>query len=130
MLDRILVLFLLKKSYGAGVFCSRPSARTLMGVTPIPSHRAPTSRVIIGKETVDVGGIQVELSICRPAFSCRDSLDSNVATFLATLDPLKYEDGCEINCSINGESFTVKEGFDCWKSASSKALQTSALDWA
>jgi hypothetical protein len=95
-----------------------------MGVTPIPSHRAPTSRVIIGKETVDVGGIQVELSICRPAFSCRDSLDSNVATFLATLDPLKYEDGCEINCSINGESFTVTERVDFWKIASSKALQT------
>ncbi len=101
----------------------------LMGATPLPSRLAPTSSVVIGKEMVDVGGLQVELSICRPTFSFRDDLDSNVASFLSTLDPYNYGNGEDIQCSINGESFVVKEGVDFWKSAASKAMKTKSLDW-
>eukprot|EP00590_Aulacoseira_subarctica_P009987 CAMPEP_0172418170 /NCGR_PEP_ID=MMETSP1064-20121228/4688_1 /TAXON_ID=202472 /ORGANISM="Aulacoseira subarctica , Strain CCAP 1002/5" /LENGTH=1169 /DNA_ID=CAMNT_0013156975 /DNA_START=55 /DNA_END=3565 /DNA_ORIENTATION=+ len=101
----------------------------LMGATPIPLRLAPSWSVVIGKEVVDVGGSQVELFICRPTISVRDDLDNNVTSFLATLDPYQYEDGCEIRCTIDDESFVLKEGVDFWKTAAFKALSTKSLQW-
>jgi len=68
MLDRILVLFLLKNSYGAGVFSSRPNSDRGKAVNNI-STVFEVCDVGRGNLAISVGGIKkyffCNLHICR-----------------------------------------------------------------
>jgi isoleucyl-tRNA synthetase len=97
------------------------------GSVPMPQRYAPAWSVVLGKDTVDVGGTSVVLTICRPAVSARDDLEEVVKKYLATLEPGMLSS--ELSCTIDGKEFALKEGEEYWKSACEKARANQTVEW-
>lgn len=99
------------------------------GAVPLPQRLAPDWRVVISSETVDVGGSQVTVSICRPALALKDSLDEGAVKILSTKEPSEFTAGQSFAYSLDGNSYEVKEGVDFWLSTAAKAKATKKLSW-
>lgn len=97
------------------------------GAVPIPKRCAPPGIVVLGSDTVDVGGSNVIVYICRPALATRDDLNELAANYLSTLGPSGV-DG-EIVFSIDGNAYSLQEGQDYWKNSAAKAKATKSLEW-
>lgn len=97
------------------------------GAIPVPKRLAPPGAVVLRSDTVDVGGSNVELFICRPSLSLRDGLDSLAVDYMSTLEPSGVNGN--VAFSIDGRQYSLEEGKDYWKNAASKAKSTKSLDW-
>lgn len=98
------------------------------GAIPLPQRFAPSWSVTIRKESVDVGGTQVEVSICRPAVAARDDLDTSIRNVLATVEPKDLANG-EFRCSVDSKEYSLKTGSDIWLSTLDKVRSTKAVGW-
>jgi isoleucyl-tRNA synthetase len=96
------------------------------GAVPLPKSCAAPWAVVLQRETVEVGGSQVEVSICRPCFSAKDDLDAALGNMMSSLD-LNSEGS--FTCNVDGKEVVLKEGTDYWKSAVAKAKVTKKVDW-
>jgi len=99
------------------------------GAVPVPKRFAPSYRVVLKSDTVDVGGSNVEVSICRPSIATKDSMDDLVVSFLSTLNISDVSAGQELSCSVDGKTHSLKEGQDFWLNTASKVRATKAVDW-
>ena len=97
------------------------------GAVPIPKRCAPPGIVVLRSDTVDVGGSNVVVYVCRPSLAACDDLDELAANYLSTLQPNSV-DG-EIVFSIDGKRYCLKEGTDYWKNAAAKAKATKSVEW-
>jgi len=99
------------------------------GSVPLPERLAPSWRVPLRSDTVDVGGSKVTVSVCRPAVAVRDDLDEGLKNVLATKEPSEFTAGEVFKVSVDGKEYELKEGADFWLSTASKAKATKALNW-
>jgi hypothetical protein len=99
------------------------------GAIPVPKRCAPGWSVVIGSNTVEVGGAKLELSICRPALAAKNGLAELACTYLSTIDPDTVENGDVLTCTIDGEKITLTEGKDFWKNTAAKMRGTNGLSW-
>jgi isoleucyl-tRNA synthetase len=99
------------------------------GAVPVPKQFASNWSVVIGSELVEVGGSKVEISICRPALATRDTLETDVSSYLSTVDPTSVTAGEVIKCTIDGTEHSLTEGKDFWISTASKMKSTKVVDW-
>ena len=99
------------------------------GGVPLPKRFAPAWSVVLGKESVEIGGSKVEVSICRPTLAAKDTLDSSVTSFLATVDPSTITKGAVLDCSMDGANYSLKEGEDFWTSTAAKVEAMKSLEW-
>lgn len=97
------------------------------GAVPMPKRLAPPGIVVLRSDTVDVGGSNVALYICRPSLSVRDDLDMLAVNYMSTLDPNGVNGN--VSFSIDGRQYSLEEGKDYWKNAATKAKATGAVDW-
>lgn len=104
-------------------------ATKFKGSVPLPSRFAPKWAVSLKRDTVDVGGSRVEVSICRPAVAVKDDLGVGPVNVLSTLEPSTFVNGQVFECTIDGEKISVQEGVDFWKSTAAKARSMKVLDW-
>jgi isoleucyl-tRNA synthetase len=102
-------------------------AKFKRGAIPVPKRFAPPETVVLRSDTVDVGGSNVVVSICRPSLSVSSDLDVLAVNYMLTLDPENVSGS--ITFSIDGKTYDLQEGKDYWKSAFAKAVATEALDW-
>jgi isoleucyl-tRNA synthetase len=102
-------------------------AKFKRGAIPVPKRFAPPETVVLRSDTVDVGGSNVVVSICRPSLSVSSDLDVLAVNYMSTLDPENVNGS--ITFSIDGKTYDLQEGKDYWKSAFAKAVATEALDW-
>ena len=96
------------------------------GSIPLPQRFAPEWAVVIKSDLVDVGGSNVQVSICRPALAVADTANDAAKKVFATLDPVSFKEGQEFTFSVDGTSFTLVEGKDFWLSSSAKLRSTKA----
>lgn len=99
------------------------------GSIPLPKRFAPEWAVVIKSDKVDVGGSNVELSICRPSVAAADSISGAARGVFSTLEPRDLKQGQEFSFSVDGTSHTLTEGKDFWLSAISKVRSTKAVTW-
>jgi len=99
------------------------------GAVPLPERLAPSWRVPLKSDTVDVGGSKVVVSVCRPAVAVKDGLDENVKNVFATKEPSEFAAGSVFKLSVDGKDYELKEGEDFWLSTAAKAKATKALSW-
>lgn len=99
------------------------------GSIPLPSRFAPKWTVSLKRDTVEVGGTRVEISICRPAVAVKDDLGVGPTNVLSTLEPSMFENGQAFECNIDGQRFSLKEGIDFWKSTAAKVRSMKVVDW-
>lgn len=99
------------------------------GSVPLPHKYAPKWSVVLQSETVEVGGVKVDVSICRPALAVRDSMDAPLTTYISTVDPASLSTGSVINCKIDDVPYTLTEGTDFWLNTLAKLEATNTLDW-
>ena len=97
------------------------------GAVPVPKRCAPQGAVVLRSDTVDVGGSNVVVSICRPSLSLSDDLDALAVNYLSSLDPGSVN--CTIEFSVDGRKYCLEEGKDYWKNAASKAACTKSVEW-
>lgn len=97
------------------------------GAVPLPRRYAPLGAVVLRSDTVDVGGSNVLVSICRPSLSLNDDLDALAVNYMSTLDPNSANGN--IHFSIDGRDYSLVEGKDYWKNAAEKAKTLKAVDW-
>ena len=100
----------------------------LKGLVPIPMKFCQSWSVVLGQDTAEVGGVKVEVMICRPAVAAKDGLDEGVNSFLSLVD---VNGGKEesLQCTINGKDYDLKQGTDYWWTAMEKAKATKELEW-
>jgi isoleucyl-tRNA synthetase len=96
------------------------------GAIPLPKVCAAPWAVLLQSETVEVGGSQVEVSICRPCVSAKDDLDEGIGKMLSSLEQLI--DG-SVTCNVDGKDVVLVEGCDYWKNAVAKAKATKKVIW-
>jgi isoleucyl-tRNA synthetase len=101
----------------------------LKGAVPLPQRFCPPWSVTLKSDSVDVGGTQVKLSICRPAIAARDDLEPPAQKVLSTLEPSSFAAGQEFNCSVDKKRYNLKEGVDFWLSATAKVRTTKDISW-
>lgn len=99
------------------------------GSVPLPKRFAPEWSVVIKSDMVDVGGSKVEVSICRPAVAAADSIKGAELGLFPTLEPGDLKEGQDFSFSVDGTSFTLKEGKDFWLSSVAKVRSTKAVEW-
>ena len=99
------------------------------GSVPLPERLAPSWRVPLKSDTVDVGGSKVTVAVCRPACAVKDDMDEGVKNVFATKEPSEFTAGEVFKVSVDGKSYELKEGEDFWLSTSAKAKATKALSW-
>lgn len=99
------------------------------GAVPLPQRLAPSWRVVLKSDKVEVGGSQVEVSVCRPAIAVHDSVDSGVKNVLSTKEPSDFTAGQTFKCTVDGKEFELKEGVDFWPSTAAKTKATKSLSW-
>lgn len=97
------------------------------GAVPVPKRCAPERTVVLQSDTVDVGGSNVVVYICRPSLSVSDGLDALASSYLASLDPNNVNGMLEF--SVDGRKYSLKEGKDYWKNAAAKAACTKSVKW-
>ena len=69
---------------------------------------------------MEIGGSNAKVIICCPALTVKNNLDNKACTFLATVNPLTIETGTTLECSIEGDVFSMKEGENFWCNTVSK----------
>jgi isoleucyl-tRNA synthetase len=102
------------------------------GAVPLPRRFSPSWSVVLKSDNVDVGGSQVNISICRPAIAARDDLEPPALKVLSTLEPSSFSPGQEFSCSVQAQStkkYTLKVGQDFWLSSAAKVRATKAVGW-
>lgn len=99
------------------------------GAVPLPKRFAPEWCVVIKSDMVDVGGSKVEVSICRPSLAVADSSTGAARGVFCTLEPSELKEGQDFSFSVDGTSYTMKEGKDFWLSTSAKLRSTKAVAW-
>lgn len=99
------------------------------GAIPLPLRFAPAWAVVLKRDTVDVGGTLVVLSICRPSIAADGSLQESALKVLSTLEPSSFSEGQEFTFSVDGTTSTLREGKDFWLSTVSKIRSTKAVEW-
>jgi len=99
------------------------------GAIPLPQRFAPDWAVVLKSDTVDVGGTNAVLSICRPSVAAKKDLDGGALEVLSTLEPSEFTKGQEFTLSVDGNSITLHEGKDFWISAASMARSLKAVEW-
>lgn len=99
------------------------------GSIPLPKRFAPDWAVVIKSDLVDVGGSDVEVSICRPSVAAADSVSGAALGVFPTLEPGDLKQGQDFTLTVDGESYTLTEGKDFWLSAVSKVRSTKAVTW-
>lgn len=99
------------------------------GSIPLPERLAPSWRVPLKSDTVDVGGSKVTVSVCRPSVAVKDDLEEGVKNVFATKEPSEFSEGQVYKCTVDGKEYELKEGEDFWLSTASKAKATKALSW-
>ena len=99
------------------------------GAVPLPKTCAPSWSVEIASETVNVGGSNVVVSICRPALATKDGLSELACMYLSSVEPSTVEKGSTLNCEIDGEKMSFTEGKDFWVSTVAKMRGTRVLSW-
>jgi hypothetical protein len=97
------------------------------GAIPVPKRCAPEGTVVLRSDTVDVGGSNVVVYVCRPSLSLSDDLDALAVNYLSSLDPVSING--KIEFSIDGRNYSLEEGKDYWKNAASKAVCTKSVEW-
>lgn len=88
------------------------------GTVPVPQRYAPEWSVPLRSGTVEVGGSNLTVSICRPALAAQQVPD-DVKKVLATIEPSSIKPGDTLTLSINGKQISLVEGKDIWLSTSS-----------
>ena len=77
----------------------------------VPLSQAPAATTVVLKsETVNVGGSNVTIYVCRPALAPRDDLDPLAVNYLSTLDPSAT--GTSISFTIDGNRYALEENKD------------------
>jgi hypothetical protein len=99
------------------------------GAVPLPQRVAPKWAVVLRSDVSDVGGTQVEVSICRPSIAASDSLTDSALSVLSTLEPSSLSVGEDFTYSMDGATATLKEGSDFWLSTVAKVRATKAVAW-
>lgn len=99
------------------------------GSIPLPQRFAPKWAVAIKSEVVDVGGSNVDVSICRPAVAASDALKDPVLGVFPTLEPSEFKEGQDFTVTIDGKSYKLTEGKDFWLTSTAKVRMTKAVDW-
>jgi hypothetical protein len=99
------------------------------GAIPLPKRFAPKWAVAIKRDVVDVGGSDVEVSICRPSVAVADLLQEPALSVFSSLEPTELKVGQELSLSVDGTNHTFTEGKDFWLSAAAKARATKSLSW-
>jgi hypothetical protein len=99
------------------------------GSIPLPQRFAPSWAVPLKTEFVDVGGTKVKVSICRPALAANASVGEKVQKVLSTLEPRNFSQGQEFTFSVDGTSWTLKEGTDFFLSSAAMVRVTKAVAW-
>jgi len=102
-------------------------AKFKSGAVPLPKRYAPPGTVVLRSDTVEVGGSNVVVSICRPSLSLSDDLDALAVNYMSTLDPSSANG--KIKFSVDGRDYSLEEGKDYWKNAAAKANSTKAVEW-
>lgn len=97
------------------------------GGIPVPRRFAPPGAVVLRSDTVDVGGSNVVVYICRPSLSLSDDLDALAGNYMSTLEPSSVNGN--IVFSVDDRSYSLEEGKDYWKNAAAKVKSTKAVDW-
>jgi len=101
----------------------------LRGSIPLPERFAPSWRVPLRSDVVDVGGSKVKVSVCRPAVAVKDDLEESVKNVLATKEPSEFSSGEVFKVSVDGNDYELKEGEDFWLSTCAKLKATKGLKW-
>lgn len=104
-------------------------ASKFKGAIPLPRRFAPSWAVVLKSDEVDVGDTKVVVSICRPSVSAGVSLPPEAQLVLPTLEPTAFSEGEVFKFSIDGNSFSLTEGRDFFRSAASMVRRTKAVDW-
>eukprot|EP00980_Cylindrotheca_fusiformis_P008117 scaffold1727_cov133-Cylindrotheca_fusiformis.AAC.20 len=99
------------------------------GAVPLPERLAPSWKVVLKSDTVDVGGSKVVVSVCRPAVAVKDSMDENIKMIFASKEPSEFSEGQTFKCSVDGKEAELKEGVDFWLSTAAKAKACKSLPW-
>jgi isoleucyl-tRNA synthetase len=94
---------------------------------PVPKRCAPPGIVVLRSDTVDVGGSNVVVYVCRPSLAGSDDLDELAVNYLSTLEPNSV--GVEVVFGIDGKSYSLKKGTDYWENAAAKAKATKSVEW-
>ena len=112
------------------------------GSVPLPARFKPAYSVELKSDVADVGNGQVRVFICRPAVALSDELlaasaaepETDVAKkasaavkVLSTLEPSSLSS--EFSFSMDGQSYTLKQGSDYWLSTAQKVRDTKAVPW-
>eukprot|EP00548_Thalassiothrix_antarctica_P003064 CAMPEP_0194147160 /NCGR_PEP_ID=MMETSP0152-20130528/22553_1 /TAXON_ID=1049557 /ORGANISM="Thalassiothrix antarctica, Strain L6-D1" /LENGTH=1139 /DNA_ID=CAMNT_0038847859 /DNA_START=121 /DNA_END=3537 /DNA_ORIENTATION=+ len=84
------------------------------GAAPLPQKFAESWAVTLLSETVEIGGSQVEVSICKPCLSAKDDLNEKVKNVLSTLDVDAVSKDNVIKCNVDGIDFVLNENTDYW----------------
>ena len=99
------------------------------GSFPVPKKYAPSWSVVLRSDTVEIGGSNVEVSICRPAVAGRDGLSDGVGYFLSTLEPSSVMDQTNISINLDGKDVTLTQGEDFWFNTVAKLRATKVVEW-
>lgn len=99
------------------------------GSVPLPKRFAPKWSVVIDSDEVEIAGVKVTVSICRPATATKDGLGESETLFVSTLDPSSVESGAVLACNVDGKDMTVTEGQDFWVSTVAKLEAAKSVNW-
>jgi len=99
------------------------------GTIPLPMRFAPKWAVTLKSDTIEIGGSNVTIAICRPAVAAKDDLDEATSNVLSIMEPFVFADGQDFECQVNGNKMTLKEGSDFWKSTARKVRSMKVLNW-
>jgi len=99
------------------------------GAIPLPQRFAPEWAVVLKSDTVDVGGTNAVVSICRPAVAAEESLHEIAQKVLSTLEPSDFKTGQEFSFSVDGKSLALQEGKDFWLSSVAMVRSKKAVEW-
>mmetsp|Transcript_4791 Transcript_4791/g.5537 ORF Transcript_4791/g.5537 Transcript_4791/m.5537 type:complete len:1169 (+) Transcript_4791:89-3595(+) len=99
------------------------------GAAPLPQKFAESWAVTLLSETVEIGGSQVEVSICKPCLSAKDDLNEKVKNVLSTLDVDAVSKDNVIKCNVDGIDFVLNENTDYWLSAIAKVKTLEEVKW-
>ncbi|GKY90391.1 hypothetical protein MPSEU_000013100 [Mayamaea pseudoterrestris] len=83
------------------------------GAVPVPKRFAPDWSVALKSDTVEVGGSNVTVSICRPALAA-NGISEREKRVLATIEPSSLKQGETFNFSVDGSQLSLVEGKDFW----------------
>ena len=66
------------------------------GAVPLPKKIAPSWIVVLCSDSIEIGGFNLEIFICRPAVAGREGVSNEIEYFLATLEPKSVVDSTSL----------------------------------